>query len=153
MSAEIANIDFEISVTQQGAMLPFGTMVLPLPKVTKDDLITNESTTCDAPSGKNIVTKEMKEKSAGMISSLSCKSPGYAGGTGSDAPITLGLLTISAGSLKVKCDSEPAHIKGDFGICSCSVTYTPPLPGTPVTVLGSCRFEITNAGQTKVKAK
>ena len=155
MSNEVTNVDFKISVTQQGAMVPFGLLTPPLPDVTKNDLIVNESSTCDSPEGINIVSKQMTEKSDGMIITLGCKSPGTIAGTGVDVPIpdTLGAVIIPAGSAKLKCDGEFAHLMGDFGVCSCSVTFTPPTPGSPVVVSGVCKFEITDSGQTKVKAK
>jgi len=151
MGSPIANVNFEISITQLGVMVPGGVIGVP-PTVTESDLTVNESSAADAPDGDNVVVNQMTELPAGMIATLGCKSPGYAGGTGADAPITLGAVTIPAGSTTVKCNGDAVHIEGDSGNCSCSVTYTPPSPGTPVVVNGSCRFEITNAGQDKAEA-
>lgn len=151
MGENIANVDFEITITQNGAMVPGGIVGAP-PTVTEDDLTVVESPSIDAADGKNVIMDQLTELPAGMILTLDCKSPGYAGGTGADVPILPGSIIIPAGSTKAKCNGTPLHIEGDSGTCSCSVTYTPPSPGTPVVVTGTCLFQITNAGQTKAKA-
>jgi hypothetical protein len=85
--------------------------------------------------GKAILTDKLEWTITG------CTNSQGSGGGGSSTPGT----PIIASATKVKSNDKGVLLKGDSGICSGSQTTS----GSPLTC--SCDFEITYAGQDKVK--
>lgn len=152
MGSEIVNEDFEITVTQQGAAKPGKTTLV------KSDFIANVEVSLNdkvnAPSGKKLVKGPMISVTPGPTAPLQwgCKGPMGASGSGTTTLIALIAAIVNAGATKVTSTMIPCFLKGDSGNCSCAGTDLPNAGPPPVPFTGSCKFEITNAGQTKAKA-
>lgn len=141
----IANEDFQFSVTQTGAAFPgiSGGDKSKVDAVTSDKLVLAD---------KKAILEEVKKSD--VSSAWGCLGPLGKTGAGTSTFITKGSFSIPAGSMKCKADGKSVVLKGDFAICSCIGQDTPSAPpNTPVPFTGSCRIEISDAGQNKVKGK
>jgi hypothetical protein len=120
---ELANIDREITITPLTEASP-GTPAY----------IQTISTKCAAPSGKGVLLDKITWTMA------SCTAPSHvfvSGGTLND---------LIATSIKNLGESKKPLRKTDYGMCQGTFTGSGGLTC-------SCRFEITNAGQVKVKGE
>jgi len=141
---EIANEDFEFSVTQQGAAFPGistgGESDVTVTKSPKNKAV-----------DKQVLTDKVEQSNA--FNDWGCMGPLEKAGTGTlISTIITGIFVIIAGSTKCKAEGKFCMLKGDFALCQCSGIEQPsggPPPPPPVPFVGACKIEITDAGQTK----
>lgn len=125
MGVEIANENFQVTITAQGGWTP-GTPAYTLVLASKASL-----------DNKKILLDKIEWQVTGCMF-----SPNTYNNDGQNS------LAIIADAQKMKCNGKPVIRKGNNGICMGS--FTPPSgPAFPCT----CTFEITDAGQTKAKAE
>lgn len=126
MADEIANEDFQVTITPLGAWTPGSPVYTP-------QLADNAKL-----DGKRIV----KEKIEWEITT-GCQNPQGSGGGGS----AISGNPIVATATKVKCDGKAVVRNGDIGSCKGSQSTS----GSPLTC--TCDFKITDAGQNKVRGE
>ncbi len=142
--SDIANEDFEATVTQQAGAIPGNS------KISKADFTVALSSSKVRVAGVNAMKGPVI---TGVVPAFSapfgCLGPMVAPGT-AVPPLSGAGITLSANATKVRAEAQGLFLKGCVGQCACVGTDIGPPPGNvPTPYVGSCKFEITDAGQTK----
>jgi len=121
-AAELANTDFSVTITPQDGATA-GT----------PSYVTIEAASVSAPDGKKVLVEKI------VWTVVGCSNGSYTGGTTDPQ-------SMDATAEKMTCNTLAPMRKGDNGMCSGVLAMVP--SGTKTC---SCKFEITDAGQSKVK--
>jgi len=143
MGDPIVNKEFEISVTQQGAAVP-GKDTLEI----GDFLLAQENSDVEAPSGKPLLIGPVLTANVADALSWGCEGPGS---PNTALPPVFAMMVMNANATDITSTKISCFKKGCTAQCSCAGTDTAP-NGAPVPFVGSCKFEITEAGQEDVEA-
>lgn len=154
MAKELVNEDLTISVTQMGAAFP-GKSSLDYSYINSHGIISKNSFV-DCPTGKKLVNgvtisllPTYPAGPAGVGAGAGCQGVLSHSGAGVGTPISLFLITMNIfpGAAHTTSDGVACYIKGDNGMCSCAGVEMNTATGIPVPIVGSCKMEITYAGQ------
>jgi len=137
MSELVANNDLEITATPSGAWVPGDPN-----SASAMTLVKSPADSADAPDGTDVLCDEI----SWTVIPGACTLSGYTHTSGASvSPIAATAQKCKAKSLGL---SKAVLRKGDTG--TCNGVFTPP---SGPTLACSCTFEITDAGQDKMRAE